>query len=80
MSTFTPRQQAILHAKEILAKNYALDIGMQASNRIQAVTNVLIKKGVCTAEEIEQAWMAVESKSKWATPHRRRGKKKKALK
>jgi hypothetical protein len=74
MSTFSKREQAILRAGRLLAKNYALDIGLELSNRIKAVMNILVKRGVCTAEEMEDALRATGSK--WTTPIRGRGKKK----
>ena len=59
MSTFTPQQQGVLmtisNCLQLFAKHYTMDVGLQLSNRIKAVTNVLVEKGVCTEEDIEQA-------------------------
>jgi hypothetical protein len=66
-ATFTPQQQAALLAitncLQLIAKHFALDVGLQLSNRVRAITNVLVEKGVCDAADIERALRTVEAEA-----------------
>jgi hypothetical protein len=65
MSAFTPEQQEILLAiancLQTIAKNYAVEVEQRLASHIKAVTNVLVEKNVCDAEDIRQALRAVEA-------------------